>query len=271
VFAYNTYVEGSIDFIWGEGSTYFLASTISPNTNGVSITADKRETNTSLGGIVFDQCTVTPSAAGKLVSGIVGGVSLGRPWNDNARVAYIKTFMDTCISPAGWDEWSTSTPNTDGVFFGEYQNTGPGSISTSRVSFSHQMTDLEATTFELANFFPNIKWIDLTALKVSPFSVQDLPITITVTSTILPTGLEPILTVTSTAVSVFTTSIAVSVATKNVTEKVSSLISSTASDIFKFKTITTTTTYVYIHIGAIKKVATNVISLQDVLYSHASR
>lgn len=184
---------------------YFLSSTISPNTNGISITADKRATNTSAGGIVFDQCTVTPSPAGSTVAGIVGGVSLGRPWNTNARVAYIKTYLDTCVSAAGWSVWSTSTPNTDGVFFGEYQNTGPGAISSSRAAFSHQMTDLEAVAFEIANFFPSTTWIDFTALGVTPFIASALPATLTITTTLLPTGSVPVITLTSTSLSVFTT------------------------------------------------------------------
>ncbi|KAK0116108.1 hypothetical protein ONS95_013140 [Cadophora gregata] len=52
-FTYNTYIEGSIDFIWGSGSMYFLASMMAPNTNGISITADKRATNTLLGDRVL--------------------------------------------------------------------------------------------------------------------------------------------------------------------------------------------------------------------------
>jgi hypothetical protein len=51
---------------------------------------------------------------------MAGSVFLGRPWNSFARVAYIKKYLDTCVSPAGWTQWSISTPNTAGVFFGEY-------------------------------------------------------------------------------------------------------------------------------------------------------
>ncbi|KAF8865937.1 pectin lyase-like protein, partial [Acephala macrosclerotiorum] len=127
-------IEGSIDFIRGSGSMYFLASTIAPNEGRDAITADKRVTNTSLKGIVFDQCTVTSDPGSSLAA---GSVSLGRPWNANARVAYIKTYLDSCISAAGWTQWSSSTPQTDGVSFGEYQNPGPGAVSTSRASFAH--------------------------------------------------------------------------------------------------------------------------------------
>ncbi|KAH6664821.1 pectin lyase fold/virulence factor [Halenospora varia] len=217
VFAYNSYIEGSVDFIWGAGSAYFLASTISPNINSISITADKRTASTSVGGFVFDQCTVTPSAAGALVAGMTGSISLGRPWNQYARVAYIKTYLDSCVGAAGWNQWSSSSPNTNGVFFGEYQNTGPGATSTSRVSFSHQMTDAEATEFEISSFFSSTSWVDFTALSISPFSVTPASPTVTITSTVTPTGSTPITTSTSTVSYVTTVLLSTSITTKNTT------------------------------------------------------
>ncbi|RDW56608.1 hypothetical protein BP5796_13073 [Coleophoma crateriformis] len=245
VFAYNSYLEGSVDFIWGSGSAYFLASTISPNINSISITADKRSTNTSIGGFVFDQCTVTPSVAGASVAGMTGSISLGRPWNANARVAYIKTYLDSCVSAAGWNQWSSSSPNTNGVLFGEYQNTGPGAVSTNRASFSHQLTDAEATTFLIANFFSSTSWIDFTAVVLSPFVITPAAPTVTITSTVSPTGLQPTVTAISTISYISTTSIPVSVATKNITEKVSTTILSTATDVYQYATVDSTITSYY--------------------------
>lgn len=218
---------------------YFLASTISPNTNGISITADKRASNTSIGGIVFDQCTVTPASGSGLTAGTV---FLGRPWNANARVAYIKTYLDSCVSAAGWSVWSKSSPQTNGAFFGEYQNTGPGAVSTSRASFSHQMTDNEASAFQIANFFSSTSWIDFTALGVSPFVVSNLPQTVTITSTILPTGSVPVLTSTSTSLYIYTSSVPALIITKNVTEKLTTTLLSTEADVYKSQAITLTST-----------------------------
>ncbi|CZR59142.1 related to pectinesterase [Phialocephala subalpina] len=261
IFAYNSYIEGSVDFIWGSGSIYFLASTIAPNEGGDSIAADKRAANTSLGGIVFDQCTVTPAPGSSVAA---GSVFLGRPWNANARVAYIKTYLDSCISAAGWSQWSTSSPETDGVFFGEYQNAGPGAVSTSRASFSHQMTDLEAIAFEIANFFPSTTWIDFTALAISPFVVSSTPQTVTITSTILPTGSVPVVTQTSTALSLFTTSIPLSIITKNETDKASSTIFTTESDVYQSDVVTFTTTSFSTIIPAPK---TTTVTIDDVVSS----
>ncbi|KAI1402661.1 carbohydrate esterase family 8 protein [Hypoxylon fuscum] len=166
VFAYNTLVGGSIDFIWGAGSAYFLNSTIVPNTDGGRIAAMKRASSSTAGGLVFDQCTVT---AKKGVT--TGSVYLGRPYNQYSRVAYIKTYLDKSISPEGWSVWGASDPRTDGILFGEYKNNGPGAATSSRASFSTQLSDKDAAQFELAKFFSSqgTSWINMTYVEATPF------------------------------------------------------------------------------------------------------
>ena len=173
----NGYVEGNIDMIWGSGSAYFLNTTISPNEDSINLTADKRSTSTTAGGFVFDQCTITPSTG----AGTMSKISLGRPWNSYARVAYIDSYLDSCVEAAGWNQWSSSTPNTDGVTFAEYGNYGPGSSTASRASFATQLTDSGVVQFELTNFFAATSWIDFTHVDGTPF-VPDTT-TATVTST----------------------------------------------------------------------------------------
>ncbi|KAI1777048.1 carbohydrate esterase family 8 protein [Hypoxylon cercidicola] len=163
-FAYNTLVEGSIDFIWGAGSAYFLNSTIVPNKDDGPIAAMKRASSSTAGGLVFDQCTI---AATENVT--PGSVYLGRPYNEYSRVAYVKTYLDESISPAGWSVWSSSDPRTGAVLLAEYQNSGPGASTKSRVSFSKQLSSTDAAQFQLANFFPSTSWIDMTSVKVTPF------------------------------------------------------------------------------------------------------
>lgn len=166
LFTFKTYIEGNVDFIYGSGSAYFLDSTISPNEDGISITADKRATNTSLGGMVFDQCTVKPAPG----SGHFTNVALGRPWNSNARVAFVDSYLDPMISPVGWNVWSKSSPNTENVLFGEYRNYGPGSSNCNRASFSQQISDADVVQFQLGNFFPSTSFIDFRRVDTQPFS-----------------------------------------------------------------------------------------------------
>lgn len=165
LFAFKSYVEGNVDFIFGSGSGYFLNSTISPNEDGDSITASKRTTNATQAGFVFDQCSIIPAAG----SSGFNNVSLGRPWNNNARVLYADCYLDGSVGSAGWTQWSKSSPQTDGVVFAEYHNYGPGSSTCQRASFSTQLSDTDVAAYQLANFFTTTSWIDLSVVDVQPF------------------------------------------------------------------------------------------------------
>jgi pectin methylesterase-like acyl-CoA thioesterase len=147
MFTFKSLIIGNIDFIFGSGSGYFLNSTIAPNEEGNSITAAKRTTASTAGGFVFDQCSIVP-APGIDASGWKN-VSLGRPWNQFANVAYIDTYMDGMIGAAGWDQWSKSSPQTNGVSYGEYHNYGPGSSPCGRASFSKQLSDTDVVPYQL--------------------------------------------------------------------------------------------------------------------------
>ncbi|KAG9945803.1 carbohydrate esterase family 8 protein, partial [Aureobasidium melanogenum] len=166
MFTFKSYIEGNVDFIFGAGSGYFLNSTISPNEDGDSITAAKRATNTTSAGFVFDQCTIVPAAG----SSGFKNVSLGRPWNNFARVLYAGCYLDGSVGSAGWTQWSKSSPQTDGVTFAEYHNFGSGSNTCNRASFSEQLSDADVAQFQLANFFPTTSWIDFSVVDVQPFT-----------------------------------------------------------------------------------------------------
>jgi pectin methylesterase-like acyl-CoA thioesterase len=167
LFTFKTYIEGNVDFIFGSGSGYFLDSTISPNEDGISITADKRTTNSTSAGLVFDQCTIKPAPG----TGPFTNIGLGRPWNSFSRVAYVDCYLESMISPVGWNQWSKSTPNTDGVLYGEYHNFGPGSNICNRASFSQQLSDADVVQFQLGTFFPSTAFIDFAHIDTQPFTV----------------------------------------------------------------------------------------------------
>ncbi|KAM0553030.1 hypothetical protein ACHAPJ_007575 [Fusarium lateritium] len=166
-FAYNTYLEGNIDMIWGSGAGYFLKSTISPNTDKVSLTANKRGSSTGAAGFVFDQCTVTPANGASYST-----IYLGRPWDQYARVAYIESELSSCIPAAGWDDWTNTDPRTANVIFGEYGNSGAGSSTSKRASFAKQLSGEEVAQFELGTFFSSTSWINMTLVSATPFDAS---------------------------------------------------------------------------------------------------
>lgn len=245
LFAFKSYIEGNIDFIWGSGSGYFLSSTITPNEDDINITADKRATNTTQAGFVFDQCTIEPATG---YSGFTS-VSLGRPWNDLARVAYVDCYFSSMIEAAGWNEWSKSSPQTDQVTFGEYHNYGPGSSICNRANFSEQLTDDDVTQFQLGNFFTTTNWINDTVVDVQPFTagIGSAPAscasststvsTVSSTSSIRSTSTSSILTTSSSSSLLTTSSSSSSIplttvyTTKTVTDKETLITSYTSPDV----------------------------------------
>jgi pectinesterase len=40
------------------------------------------------------------------------------------RVVFSNSNLGSHINPAGWSKWSTASPNTDHILFGEFANTG---------------------------------------------------------------------------------------------------------------------------------------------------
>ncbi|KAF5680489.1 pectinesterase [Fusarium circinatum] len=165
LFAYNSLFTGNIDMIWGSGAGYFLKSTIAPNRDGIALTANKQGSNTAgPWGFVFDQCTVSPAGGASYSS-----IYLGRPWDQYARVAYIESELGSCIAAAGWQAWTKADPRTANVIFGEFDNSGPGSATSQRASFSKQLTSEDVAQFELGTFFTSTAWINMTLVDATPF------------------------------------------------------------------------------------------------------
>ncbi|KAJ5715625.1 Pectinesterase catalytic [Penicillium malachiteum] len=171
LFAAESYIEGNVDMIAGTGSGYFLDSTISPNDDGINLTADQRSSADSPGGFVFDHSKVTPvDGAGTMVA-----ISLGRPRSSYARVAYVYSHLGSCVEPAGWEEWTPASPRTANVLFGEYGNDGPGSNTAGRAPFATQLTDESVVQFEISQFFSSTSWIDFSRVLATPFSAGKTP------------------------------------------------------------------------------------------------
>ena len=87
---------------------------------------------------------------------------LGRPWTEYARVVFQYTTMSNVINSAGWEKWSSSSPNTADVLFGEYDNSGAGSQGT-RASFATKLSSPIAITTILGSDYAN--WVDTSYLS----------------------------------------------------------------------------------------------------------
>lgn len=161
----NCYIEGSIDFIWGFSTAYFYQSIIATNTPGACVAAMSRSSSTAVGGYVFDNCLVTYTST---YGSTYEETYLGRPYSEYSRVVYMNSYLDKHINPVGWNIWSASSPQTDYVTFGEFNNTGPGSWSSSRASFATNLTATQAEDYTLSNFIRSTAWLDMDAYNYEP-------------------------------------------------------------------------------------------------------
>ncbi|KAH7344695.1 putative pectinesterase precursor [Rhizoctonia solani] len=118
----KSYIEGAVDFIFGQqASIWITGSTISTVGNGF-ITASGRS-SADANYCVLDKCNITGS----------GQQYLGRPWRDYARVIVQNSNIGAHVVAAGWSQWSSTSPNTDHVLFGEFSNKGAGAWREGRM------------------------------------------------------------------------------------------------------------------------------------------
>ncbi|KAG8721055.1 hypothetical protein FRC09_008559 [Ceratobasidium sp. 395] len=144
-FVGKSYVSGATDFIFGGASLWLTGSTIETVGNGW-LTASSRSSEDAT-YYVIDKCNVIGT----------GTQYLGRPWHNYARVIVQNSSLGSQIQAAGWTQWSSSSPNTDHILFGEYNNSGAGAWKSGRASFA---TKLSAGVSMSAVFGGSTSWVD---------------------------------------------------------------------------------------------------------------
>lgn len=140
---YDSYIEGHVDFIFGQAAAVFENCVIHSKGDGY-IAAPMRFADTETSGYVFIRSKLTGENIDK-------GVYLGRPWRAFGRTIYIETEMGAHIRPEGWNNWSDPAREKT-AYFAEYGSTGAGGIQDKRVSWMHQLRAEEAAKFEATSF-----------------------------------------------------------------------------------------------------------------------
>ncbi|PSS02069.1 Pectinesterase [Actinidia chinensis var. chinensis] len=161
-------ISGTIDFIFGNAATVFQACNIvsrmpMPGQFTV-ITAQSRETPDEDSGISIQNCSIL--ATDDLYSNFTSVKSyLGRPWRVYSRTVFIESYLDDFIDPAGWTEWSSDHQGLDTLYYGEYENSGPGSGTENRVTWPgyHIMDYYDASNFTVSKFITGEEWLDSTS------------------------------------------------------------------------------------------------------------
>jgi pectinesterase len=146
----DSYIEGGVDFIFGNATAVFDRTEIHANGPGY-ITAQSRTAPDQTTGYVILHSKVTSSIdhtaapmdattpGAKSTAAAHSTTGLGRPWRPYSRVIYINTQLPADLNPAGWNNWNNPA-NEKTAYYGEFGSTGPGANLTSRVPWSHQLT-----------------------------------------------------------------------------------------------------------------------------------
>lgn len=138
----NCYIEGHVDFIFGQAAAVFENCVIHSKGDGY-IAAPMRFAADENSGLIFIKAKLTGERTEK-------GVYLGRPWRDYGRTVFLDTEMGAHIRPEGWHHWLPESEKT--AYFAEFNSRGAGAKSDSRVKWAHQLSKNEAKVFRTENF-----------------------------------------------------------------------------------------------------------------------
>ncbi|KAK2439905.1 putative pectinesterase/pectinesterase inhibitor [Trifolium repens] len=156
-------IYGTVDFIFGNAAVVFQNCNIyarKPMENQKNaVTAQGRTDPNQNTGISIQNCTI--DAAPDLANDLNSTSSyLGRPWKIYSRTVYMQSYIGNFVDPSGWLEWN-GTLGLDTIFYGEFNNYGPGSITDNRVQWPGYflLNDTQAWNFTVLNFTLGNTWL----------------------------------------------------------------------------------------------------------------
>ncbi|ESQ49502.1 hypothetical protein EUTSA_v10020457mg [Eutrema salsugineum] len=152
-------ISGTIDFIFGNGAAVFqnckIYTRVPLQLQKVTITAQGRKSpNQNTGFVIMNSYVLATQPT-----------YLGRPWKLFSRTVYMDTYMSQLVQPRGWLEWFGDFALKT-LWYGEYNNVGPGWRSSSRVKWPgyHIMDKRTALSFTVGSFIDGRKWLPATGV-----------------------------------------------------------------------------------------------------------
>jgi pectin methylesterase-like acyl-CoA thioesterase len=151
IYMKDCYIEGSVDFIFGQATAVFDSCELNVNRSGGVYTAASTNTDSKF-GYVFRGCELMTATVG-FDGSPVSSVYLGRPWQGNPKVVYMFCHEPATVARAGWTSMNAGL----NPLFAEYQCSGPGYKPDQRSTDMNyrgvQLTDENAAAYTLENIF----------------------------------------------------------------------------------------------------------------------
>ena len=165
-------IVGNVDFVFGYAAAFFQDCQILVKPRQATTEKDNRNYLTAHGrtdpaqttGYVFYNCLINGTEEYmKLYHGPSKPQNnsnfLGRPWKEYARTVYIQSSLQDLVSPQGWAPWNSGDFALKTLYFGEFQNSGPGFTPPPRVNWSNQIPAEQIQTYSVENFIQGDLWI----------------------------------------------------------------------------------------------------------------
>ncbi|XP_010491615.1 PREDICTED: probable pectinesterase/pectinesterase inhibitor 51 [Camelina sativa] len=167
----NCRIQGNVDFIFGNSAAVFqdCEILIAPRQlkpeegEKNAVTAQGRNDPLQSTGFVFLNCLINGTEEYMKLFKANPKVHknyLGRPWKDYSRTVFIGCNLEALITPDGWLPWSGDFALKT-LYYGESNNTGPGSDRSQRVPWSSEIPDEHVHVYSVANFIQADEWASI--------------------------------------------------------------------------------------------------------------
>ncbi|KAG0451856.1 hypothetical protein HPP92_026224 [Vanilla planifolia] len=138
----DCYIEGSIDFIFGNGRSMYKNCWLHSIANRFgSIAAQDRHSPCERTGFSFVDCRVT--GTGKLY--------VGRAMGQYSRIVFAYTYFEDVVAPGGWDDWGHDDAKN--------KCWGPGADSVRSASRARELDSQAARPFLVKSFVNGRHWL----------------------------------------------------------------------------------------------------------------
>ncbi|KAG4146646.1 hypothetical protein ERO13_D05G171600v2 [Gossypium hirsutum] len=165
----DSYVTGTVDFIFGNAAVVFqnckLVARKPMNSQSNMVTAQGRLDPNQNTGTSIQNCNILASADLEPVKGSIKSY-LGRPWKEYSRTVVMQSYIGDHIDPSGWSVWSEDFALKT-LYYGEYMNRGPEADTSKRVKWPgfHVITSAEeAKKFTVAELIQGGSWLKSTGV-----------------------------------------------------------------------------------------------------------